>query len=64
MKENEILQAAQEHGDWAFLQGFKAAKAGIKLEDNATLSRMPEALRRLDEFRKIVNIVENTNIQI
>lgn len=53
-----LLRAIQEHGDLAFLQGFKAAKAGIPLEDRIALSRMNEAIKRLRAFVKIAEAIK------
>jgi hypothetical protein len=58
----EILQAAQDHGDWAFLQGYIAAKKGIPLEDNIKLSEMPAAKRRISAFARIFNALKTTEV--
>ena len=52
---SKILEHAQKHGDYAFLQGYEAAKRGISLADRLELSNMPEAQKRITAFQKIFN---------
>lgn len=61
MMNNKILEIAQKHGDLAFCQGYEAALQGIPKEDRATLSQMPEALKRLEQFGKLLNVINDND---
>lgn len=64
MNKDELLQAAQSLSNWAFMQGYEAALKGIDKNDIHTLRQMPEACNRINELRKIFNIVMGTNIEM
>jgi hypothetical protein len=56
----DILNAALEHGNWAFRQGYEAALQGILLENIQDLSKMPEAMYRIEAYQKLTEAINKS----
>lgn len=53
----KVLEVMQQHGDIAFMQGYRASQNGIPLEDILSLARMSEGLNRILLMQDVVNLL-------
>jgi len=58
IRDSQLLDAAQKHGNWAFLQGYEAAKRGIDKDNRGELSKMPEAAERIKQYKALLDILK------